>query len=38
MGKEDSLQDEHRGISHTLLGAFVASIFFYIALSCKSLF
>jgi membrane-bound metal-dependent hydrolase YbcI (DUF457 family) len=28
--KEDSLQDEHRGISHTLLGIFIASSFFFI--------
>ncbi|MEK6895929.1 MAG: metal-dependent hydrolase [Nanoarchaeota archaeon] len=36
--KEDSLQDEHRGISHTLLGAFVASIFFFILLSLVNLY
>jgi len=30
--KEDSVQDEHRGISHTLLGVFIASIFFFILL------
>ena len=28
--KEDSMKDEHRGISHTLLGIFIASIFFFI--------
>ncbi len=36
--KEDSVQDEHRGISHTLLGAFVASVFFFILLVLANLY
>ncbi|MEM4182036.1 MAG: metal-dependent hydrolase [Candidatus Pacearchaeota archaeon] len=36
--KEDSVQDEHRGISHTLLGIFIASIFFFILLFLGNLY
>src|SRR3989344_3985705 len=36
--KEDSVQDEHRGISHTLLGVFVASIFFFVLLFFGNLY
>lgn len=36
--KEDFVQDEHRGISHTLLGVFIASILFFILLFFLNLY
>jgi membrane-bound metal-dependent hydrolase YbcI (DUF457 family) len=36
--KEDSIRDEHRGISHTLFGVFVASILFFIMLFFANLY
>ena len=36
--KEDSVKDEHRGISHTLFGVFVASILFFIMLFFANLY
>ncbi len=36
--KEDSMRDEHRGISHTLFGVFIASILFSILLFFVNLY
>ncbi len=36
--KEDSVQDEHRGISHTLLGILIASLFFFVLLFLGNLY
>ncbi len=36
--KEDSIKDEHRGISHTLFGIFIAGVFFFVLLFFANLY
>jgi len=36
--KEDSIKDEHRGISHTLLGIFAATTFFFVLIFFVNLY